>query len=502
MLAASIVTGMVVASTAGVATGETGAPAVVAGDRYLPTGPVGEAGRWMTDPQGRVLLVHGVNVVAKDAPFYPSAFGFDDADASFLAANGMRVVRLGVLASGEMPTRGRIDRAYIDRLVATVDDLGRHHVFTLLDWHQDEYGTYFDDPGTVYRADGFPAWMTITDGAPDKPAVFPTGYEKNPAIQEAFDAFWADERIPGGKPIQDYDLTMLKAVAKRVAGNPWVLGYEVMNEPFPGSKYLTCLSADGCPQLERSDLEPFYARAAAAIRSVDPAHLIFFEPFVLYDFGTSPTHLAFPPGVAGTGMSYHEYGLSPQDMKKVFTLTIAWSKTHDGALLNTEWSASGGTASSIQTQAADEDDALMPWTYWVFDNCDIACVGASYANLLLDPDVPPTGSNVNAPIADSVVRDYPIAVAGTPETLSFDPTTRVMNFTWSTARVTSPGSRGRGSFGPGAVTVFATPARIYPHGYTVHATGAKVVTPAGSPTLAVVQVGIVHTVTVTVDPRS
>lgn len=491
-----------VPGTVGVAGAGGGAgTAASGGSRYLPAGPIREAGRWMVDAEGRALLVHGVNVVAKDAPYYPSAFGFDDQDAAWLASNGLRIVRLGVLASGEMPTEGTIDEAYIDRLVATIDDLGRHHIFTLLDWHQDDYGTYFSTPGTFYLADGFPAWMTLTDGAPNRQVVFPKDYLSNPALQQAFESFWADQKIPGGKPIQTYALEMLSAVAKRVASNPWVLGYEVMNEPWPGTTWVTCLSKTGCPALDQTELEPYYAKAAKAIRSVDPHHMIFFEPFVTYDLGDGPTTLTLPPGVSNTGMSFHEYGESPSNDQHVFTLTLEWSEGHAGALLNTEWSEAGGSYASIPAQAAQEDAALMPWIYWVFDNCDIACSATKTADLLLDPHEPPSGANVNPGVTDGVVRAYPIAVAGTPEKLSFDPTSRVLAFTWSTARPSGHGTGTAGArFASGAVTVFATPALVYPHGYTVHVSGGKVVSPAGSPTLAVAQAGSPSTMSVTVSP--
>jgi endoglycosylceramidase len=475
-------------------------PAASGGGGALPEGPVAEAGRWLVDREGRVLLVHGVNVVAKDAPYYPGAFGFDDADAAWLAANGMRVVRLGVLASGEMPTRGTIDEAYISKLVATVDDLGRHHIFTLLDWHQDDYGTYFTAPGTLFRADGFPAWMTLTGGATNKQAIFPHDYVTDPALEQAFQSFWDNDRVPGGEGLQTYALTMLRAVATRVAANPWVLGYEVLNEPWPGTSWAGCVTGNGCPQLDSSELDAYYDRAAAAIRAVDPRHMIFFEPFVTYDLGDAPTHITLPPGVSNTGMSFHEYGGSARTDENVFAFSLTWARTHRGALLNTEWSASGGSPASIEAEAADEDAALMPWTYWVFDNCDIACVEAKDADFLLDPRQPPAGANVNSPIVDSVVRSYPVAVAGTPQHLTFDPADRVMDFTWSPARAAAPG-RGAGSFGPGAVTVFATPALVYPHGYTAHVRGGRVVSPPGSPTLAVAQVGAPATLSVTVAPR-
>jgi endoglycosylceramidase len=49
-----------------------------------PTTPLGHSGRWITDAKGRVVLLHGVNMVYKRAPYYPAATGFGPDDAAFL----------------------------------------------------------------------------------------------------------------------------------------------------------------------------------------------------------------------------------------------------------------------------------------------------------------------------------------------------------------------------------------------------------------------------------
>src|SRR5215475_546097 len=53
-----------------------------------PVGPLGHEGRWLTDATGRVLLLRGINFVPKEAPYYPSAFGFGEDDAVWLKEHG------------------------------------------------------------------------------------------------------------------------------------------------------------------------------------------------------------------------------------------------------------------------------------------------------------------------------------------------------------------------------------------------------------------------------
>jgi endoglycosylceramidase len=60
-------------------------------------GRFGQEGRWITDAAGRVVVLHGVNMVNKlqASGYTPDAIGFGDDDARFLARNGFNAVRSG-----------------------------------------------------------------------------------------------------------------------------------------------------------------------------------------------------------------------------------------------------------------------------------------------------------------------------------------------------------------------------------------------------------------------
>src|SRR5262245_39356309 len=60
-----------------------------------PSTPLGQHGRWVTDADGRVVILHGVNMVYKRKPYEPERSGFGADDAEFLARNGFNTVRLG-----------------------------------------------------------------------------------------------------------------------------------------------------------------------------------------------------------------------------------------------------------------------------------------------------------------------------------------------------------------------------------------------------------------------
>ena len=101
--------------------------------------------------------------------------------------------------------------------------------------------------------------MAITDGLSNPPsAVFPLYYIENPAMQRAFEHFWANSPGPNGIGLQDYFVQGLERVVARFADNPLVLGTELINEPFPGKTWQACVT--GCADLEQQRLLPFYQK--------------------------------------------------------------------------------------------------------------------------------------------------------------------------------------------------------------------------------------------------
>ncbi len=428
-------------------------------------GTVRHNGRWLVDAQGRVLLPHGVNLVVKQAPYYPSAGGFGEDDAVWLHDNGFDVVRLGLTATGLMPTPGHIDTALLDQYAATVDMLAAHQIYVLVDLHQDGWGERAD--GQPLGSDGFPEWMTLTHGALNTHTDFPLYYATNPAIQHAFQSLWDNDLGPNGVPLQTTVATMFGALAARFADNPWVIGYDVFNEPWPGVAWPPCLAATGCPDLEHAYLDALYSEVTRAIRAAGSDQLVFAEPFVLFNFGTAPAFFDTPGGDANSGMSFHMYS-APAQEPDLITNALAWSSRTGGALLNTEWGATTDPV-VITRQAERLDTSLIPWMFWSYDE-----------NIVKDLEQPPAPSNVNEPAALALSRPHAIAVAGTPLSTSFNPSTSTFEFSWGTTGVN------HGHFPPSISSSISMPRSIYPNGYTVHGNGARVVSEPCAATLLLV----------------
>ncbi len=438
--------------------------------------PLSGQGRWFTDSLGRVVLMHGFNQVSKSAPYHPSAFGFGDDDAAFLAAEGFTAVRLGVVFQGLMPTPGVVEETYVDAIAQTVDVLAAHRIFVLLDFHQDGFAPMFN-------GNGLPNWFAITDGLPNPPdAVFPLYYIQNPAMQRAFEHFWADDPGPNGARLQDYYHQGVDAVVARFASNPWVIGYDLMNEPWPGADWSTC-AQPGCPAIEAERLHPFHDKIGAPVLARSSHQLVFGEPFVLFNFGLAQTSL---PGTAPrSGLSFHAYAANLAGELGVLANGVA-AATRDGApALVTEFGATIDPV--VLTRLASQmDGQMLPWLDWAYNESIIA--------RRLDPAGPDNLRSVEAFAA--LVRPYPLATAGTPTSLGFDVDTRVFTMTYSAIAAD-------GTLPPRNLpTVISLPKRQYPTGYRATVKGARITSRPCAELLTLARRPTSTTVTVTVRPTT
>jgi hypothetical protein len=87
-----------------------------------PTAPLSHSGRWITDRDGRVVILHGWNMVYKVGSSRPADAGFGADDARFLARHGFNTLRLGMIHKGLEPAapgpdgRPRYRQGYLDSI--------------------------------------------------------------------------------------------------------------------------------------------------------------------------------------------------------------------------------------------------------------------------------------------------------------------------------------------------------------------------------------------------
>lgn len=439
-----------------------------------PKTPYGNAGRWITDANGRVVIIRGINVVPDRETDAPSDLGFGNDDAVFLARQGLSVVRLGVWLGLLEPQPGLWDRKYLGRIEKTVNILGSHGVRTILDFHQDKYSD-------AVGGRGLPDWMVQTDGLPSISTGSAVDYFANPAQKRAWDHFRANDPGPNGVGLQDSYAAAWRKVAKRFATNPDVVGYEIMNEPIPGSPGLTCFQV-GCATFDQDAMTSFLERVIAAIRAVDRLTMIYYEPHVFFNIGV-PTYIGKIED-PHLGFSFHDYCLSfissgslegcDAADEKVFDNAEARARAPFGdALLLSEF-GSTDQRSALEPMLQRADRRMVSWLFWNYD--DYMCFGTCAKGAFVeDLNQSPIADNVNQKLAHMLVRPYPRAVAGTPEAFHFDPGTRVFKLRYNTAR-----AGGKGRFPRGSVTEVFLPWRVYRDGYKVRLKGAKRVSPRRS----------------------
>ena len=434
--------------------------------------PLGHEGRWVTDRKGRVVMLHGFNMVYKRPPYHPIHAGFGKNDAKFLARNGFNTIRLGVIYAGVEPEPGQYDDAYLAKIGKTQKVLARRGVYSLVDFHQDMYNERFE-------GEGWPDWAVLDDGMPAEPKNgFPANYLTMPALNRAFDHFWANDAGPGGVGLVDRYAAAWKHFADRFKTMPGSLGYDLMNEPWPGSTYPSCVSTEGCPAFDSGPLTEFTLKTIKAIREADERNLTWYEPLLTFDFGADTSH--GDPEDPRAGFSFHIYCLPGafrsgtgeecgtfEDMP-LENADNRSAETND-ALLVTEFGATDDLATLERvTRLADEH--MVGWQEWHYCACDEPTSQAApdVQAIVIDPKKPPRGDNLKRDKLKVLSRPYPQVVAGTPEEWKFDPEQHTFELSYKTKRAS-----GKGRFKRGVTDVFV-PRLHYPDGYRVKVDGARV----------------------------
>jgi endoglycosylceramidase len=422
------------------------------------------------------LVLHGMNLVPKRKPDLPSQHGFGEDDAAMLAREGFNTVRLGIEYADIEPEPGRYDDAHIRAYKQELKMLVRHGLLPLADLHQDLFADR-------YTGNGMPDWMAVDDGAPNLDLGFPGSYFGNPALNRAFDNFWDNVDAPSGRPLQTHYAEGLGRLAEHLRDVDGLLGYDIMNEPWAGSRAATCLNPtqQGCPPVigfEQTLLTDFTRRSIRGIRVSDQRHLVFYEPNLNFDFGAK-TGLGDPQD-AKAGFSFHNYclawlagrdddsGCSVQE-QHVFDN----AETHTGqtrsALLMTEFGSTNNPR-ALQRMAEAADRNRVGWQYWAYSSIGSSNHGGG--SVIKDLSKPPTKDNLEQDMLDALVRPYPRVVAGTPREWAFDRDARRFVLSYDTAGVTGRAFAAPGSEGYTEVFV---PRRHYGDGFHVNLKGAEVV---------------------------
>jgi endoglycosylceramidase len=285
-----------------------------------------------------------------------------------------------------------------------------------------------------------------------------------------------------------------------------VAGYELLNEPFPGTGWLACAQPLGCSGFD-AELGTFYARVDHAIRAVDPRTLVLYEPNVLFNDGAA-TQLP-PLGDPHAVFAFHDYCLAEDTAGDsnhnagcdtfddlVFAHAQARAAATGDGLLMTEWGAHRDPV-NLSAMLVRASRNMVGWLEWAYtgDDPTTAGPGAQQA-LVLNARQPPTGANVEADRLSLLAQPYPEVVAGTPQSYGYDTTNRTFTLRYTTARAADTGA-----FPADSESDVAVPATEYATGFAARVSGGRIL-PAvkGDPALRIVSCPAASEVTVTVAP--
>jgi len=427
-------------------------------------------GRWLVDQYGRVVIVHGFNLVWKRAPYVPpaTAAGFTADDARWLKRYGFNGVRLGTLWAGITPDQAGVgDPGYRDSWQRVMDLLADQGIWMQLDAHQDMWHE-------TYGGEGAPDWAMIRPAPynllPPVTAPFPLGYW-TPETSTVFDEFWADKH-----GLLDGWVAAWKVAARWWRSQPYLMGYDLINEPWMGLEWPICLTT-GCPASYSNELQPAYERATTAIRTVDGRNVVWWEPQQFAGGQKIPTFLEPMPGETRLGLSWHNYcqdvflesqGVPPP----IADVENCWEFSRDrnrhaleqAAAINavplmSEWGATDNLR-AIEIDAAVADEHLMGWLHWAYKRWDDPTTADDAQGMFAD-DADLT--SVKTGKLQRLVRTYAQAVAGTPTNMSFDATTGRFRLRYRPdRRITAP------------TEIFVSPLH-YPDGYAVRIDGGVAV---------------------------
>jgi len=179
------------------------------------------------DNNGRQVILNGINIVSKSKE---EGYIFKGGPEVYqnLKKWGVNCIRFIIIWDRLEPSPGEYNEAYLKEIDQRVAWAKENNIFVVLDMHQDLY--------SVKYSDGAPKWATLDEGKPHATgAIWSDSYMLSEAVQTSFDNFWKNKPASDGIGIQDHYAALWKHIAKRYANNTTVIGYDIMNEPFPGS---------------------------------------------------------------------------------------------------------------------------------------------------------------------------------------------------------------------------------------------------------------------------
>jgi len=405
------------------------------------------------DQYGRAIILHGASLYTNDDPGGYQRYTANSAER--LINNwGLNSVRLFWNWYAIEPDSAVFSAAKLDSLIKVVETFTNQQVYVVLAVNGTATSSQDKLQGT---------WMRPTGNVAEVPSL---PGNANPASQEASRRWWAYKQYPY---LQDEFIKASQYIATRLRNNPYVLGYDIINEPWGDGVVSTVLNSN----LETQLLPDFYARYIRAMRNVEIDKYIFFEPGVLFnsrelaqfqtklpvitDARNGDKRLCFAPhcylldiGLGGgplTNSIKNNYDGYLKDLTSKYRAIQQKQQVpiYIGEWANIDYSNFDDWKNYLNKHMDAFDSVQISWSYFSY------IPGGN--NLTQSDDM------TENPTVDIVTRAYPRAVAGLLDKFKYNPQTKELYVHFrSNASITRP-------------TEIFIPQRHYPAGYNLSVTG-------------------------------
>lgn len=372
--------------------------------------PVISDTNYIYDQHNRIFVFHGVNIsnYQKHSPgheMWPEIL-----DLLKLRRWGFSLVRYLVFWSEIEPTDGVYNDAYIDQVTSDLNSMRNSGIYTVVDFHQDLMAERF-------TGNGFPDWSVdqrikitipfIGDIYKTVPFITPAWdpWSRNylqPAVLTAFRNFWKSSSKKT-KYLDAVQYTMNRIESTIPSTPPTLMGFDVMNEPFPGTT----------TSFESKVLTDFYADMWTRLNASALYSNMFYEPWMSTSSGL-PSFLKFKPNSQRSVYFPHYYDVLVHEgrpykwynrniMEQAIKIKVEEAKKFGSPLVFGEFGAPpavDGYLNYVGDFVNLADKYKCGWCYWSYDKYSNNNFG------MLDDLGNPK------PVMDKLVRVYPRNIAG------------------------------------------------------------------------------------------
>ncbi|HLX53215.1 MAG TPA: cellulase family glycosylhydrolase [Aquella sp.] len=333
------------------------------------------------DQFNRIVILHGVNEVNKQYPYLagPSYNGFDEPHIKFIADHGFNAVRLGVYWASIEPSKSLdgtelYNDEYLSEAKKMITLLAKHNIYTLVDFHMDAYSLKSHGLGA-------PDWATIdTSMTNAENPGFPLNYFAGAIVggkmvpyevANNYDAFWTN-----AQSIQDHYIQMVNHTVQYLNNTPGVLGFDIMNEPHPGTQWTIAgyINNDGefsfskgCESFDKDILNHFYVKLINTVHSLTPDAVMYYEPSSMSGLGAQEYigNFNIDDG-KNIGYSFHNYWTP--DLSISFNHAKLAKHDNHATPLMTEFGADTVDHNQLDYLLSTSDQENMSWFIWTFSN--------------------------------------------------------------------------------------------------------------------------------------